>query len=253
MKEYLAERLIQVWAQLFQCTTDSFRLKPSSPNGPRQRAEICKKLEFVEQQANILGLRSTAQGAVRLQQQMTLIKPDKIPAAIQSLNERFHDDIVGLVFLYLPTEKRSYHNRTDLFGETFKANFPAANSEVIEAGNCFSLGRNTACVFHLMRSLEVVLKALFAALGLPPLTSAGERNWNGILSKIKGHLDVNKKSLPDFDFYDGAYAFLAAAKNPIRNATMHVDATYDEDGARTVFDAVGAFMRHVATKLKDST
>jgi hypothetical protein len=32
---------------------------------------------------------------------------------------------------------------------------------------------------------------------------------------------------------------------------MHVDAVYDEASARRLFDAVGAFMRHVATKLKE--
>jgi hypothetical protein len=29
--------------------------------------------------------------------------------------------------------------------------FPSANREMVEARNCFALGRHTACVFHLMR------------------------------------------------------------------------------------------------------
>src|SRR5260370_27903157 len=101
-----------------------------------------------------------------------------------------------------------------------------------------------------MRSLEVVLKVLFRELGLPPLKSAGAQNWNGILREIKDKLDA-EKTIPDHAFYESAYAFLAAAKNPMRNATMHVDAAYDEESASRIFDSIGAFMRHLATKLKE--
>ena len=101
-----------------------------------------------------------------------------------------------------------------------------------------------------MRGLEVGLKSLFASLGLPALTTAGARNWNGILRDIRAKLEADK-TIPDHDFYDGVYAFLAAAKNPMRNATMHVDVTYDENSVNRVFDAVGAFMRHAAIRLKE--
>ena len=105
-------------------------------------------------------------------------------------------------------------------------------------------------ILQLDRRFYEVLKSVFTALGLPPLTTAGEKNWNGILRQIKDKLEQDKR-MPDHDFYQTAYAFLAAAKNPMRNATMHVDAKYDEDSVRGVFDAVGAFMRHVSTKLKE--
>jgi hypothetical protein len=170
---------------------------------------------------------------------------------VDLIRERFNDEIDSIQMLYISPEKSSYHNRTDLLGEQFKANFPSANVEITEAGNCFAFDRFTACAFHLMRSLEVVLKSLFAALGLPPITSAGARNWNGVLREIRAKLDANR-TIPDYDFYDSAYAFLAAAKNPMRNATMHVEVAYDEDSARRVFDAVGAFMRHISTKLKET-
>jgi hypothetical protein len=91
---------------------------------------------------------------------------------------------------------------------------------------------------------------LFRALSLPPLVSAGAQNWNGILREIREKLETDK-TIPDHAFYESAYAFLAAAKNPMRNATMHVDAVYDETSVRRLYDAVGAFMRHLATKLRE--
>jgi hypothetical protein len=247
MKEFLASKFLDSYKALesaFEVTT------PGKPTDATRRGQIAANIAFVAEQAAILGLRSTVQGANRFLEHCRTDSLNAVHNGIQNVSERFHDDLAGLVFLYLPSDKLAYHQKTELFGDTFKLNFPTANTEVLEAGNCFALGRNTACVFHLMRSLEVVLKTLFQAIGLPPLKTAGERNWNGILRQIREKLDSDK-TCPDFDFYDNAYVFLAAAKNPLRNATMHVDVSYDEEGALIVFDAIGAFMRHAATKLKE--
>ena len=201
-------------------------------------------------EAEFLGLQSTKRQAVRLAGMAESGTPQEIETEIEQMERRFDEETEALRLFYVPIDKIHFYNKTNLFGEIFKASFPTANAEVIEAGNCFAFDRFTACAFHLMRSLEVVLKSLFTALGLPPITNAGEKNWNGILRQIKDKLEQDKTIL-DHDFYDGAYAFLAAAKNPMRNATMHVDAIYDEDSVRRVFDAIGAFMRHVSEKLKE--
>ena len=246
-----------------QMVSDSFRLRELEEKkkagkllrgrpGIRSRIRgIERKIAFVKEQARKLDLRSTMQGAMRFERNLKNASSEQVDKDVDSLFERFQDEIVDLVFFYLPADKQEYYQRTEIFGDAFKVNFPTANMEIIEAANCFAFGRNTACVFHLMRAAEVVLKALFIALGLPALTSARERNWNGILQQIRAALDADR-SRKDFDFFDSAYAFLAAAKNPVRNATMHVDANYDEDGARIVFDGMGAFMRHIATKLNET-
>src|SRR6266540_3846197 len=249
MKEYLAPRLVDASGALAVALI-SFTGKEDAELTPEVRKEIKSSLSTFLREVEFLGLTYTAKAGKRLVQAAAASNSTKLEKHFDETYSRFTDEAEALPLFYVHQDALKYYNKTDLFGEDFKTKFPLANAEIIEAGNCFAFDRFTACAFHLMRSLEVALKALFNALGLPPLTTAGEKNWNGILRQIKDKLERDK-TIPDHDFYDGAYAFLAAAKNPMRNSTMHVDVVYDEDGVRRVFDAVGAFMRHIATKLKE--
>jgi hypothetical protein len=253
MKEYLAPRLTNLarefsdaWGE-FIAIGDKEEDQTELAQSRRKLGPWCKKIIA---ECEFLGLQSTKRQAVRLAGIADSASPEEIPAEIEQLERRFDEETEALKIFHVPTDKIGFYNRTDHFGDEFKTNFPQANAEIIEAGNCFAFDRFTSCAYHLMRALEVVLKSLFSTLGLPPLTSVGEKNWNGILKQIRDKLEKDK-TIPDYDFYEGAYAFLAAAKNPMRNATMHVDAVYGEDSVRPVFDAVGAFMRHVAKKLKE--
>jgi hypothetical protein len=255
MKEYLAERLVGITENIVnaQCSLlyMDAETQEEKERQPNQREELKNTAKSIFKEAGFLGLKSTGKQAARLYHYAENKPPNDVERASDELHTRFHDEIESLSFFYVPADKLAFYNKTDLFGDEFKTNFPQANTEISEAGNCFAFDRYTASVFHLMRALEVVLKVLFQTLGLPPLTIAGERNWNGILQKVKDKLDSDK-SIPDHEFYDNTYAFLVAAKNPMRNATMHVDAVYDEASAKRLFDAIGAFVRHVATKLKEN-
>ena len=248
MKEYLAKRLVSATLD-FSAAFISFHDDKDLTDARRQ--EIKNQISRFVNTVNELGLPLTFKSGVRLAESTKTENTQTLEALFGEVQSRFDDEAENLSLFYVHLDALKYYNKTDLFGEEFKSKFPIANAEISEAGNCFAFDRFTACAFHLMRSLEVVLKALFVTLGLPPLTTAGGRNWNGILQAIRVRLDANR-TIPDYEFYDSAYAFLAAAKNPMRNATMHVDVAYDEDSARRVFDAVGAFMRHVTTKLKET-
>jgi hypothetical protein len=254
VKEYLAPRLTRLASEIinlqafFTCRDESD--EDDKTEIDRARPKLGTLLRNIEYESEFLGLRSTNRQVLRIFDSAKTWTAQQIDDAIAELERRFNEETEALKLFYVPEDKIGFYNKTDLFGETFKVSFPAANAEIIEAGNCFAFDRFTACAFHLMRSLEVALKVLFQTLGLPPITSAGAQNWNGILRQIKDKLEADK-TIPDHAFYDGAYAFLAAAKNPMRNATMHVDAVYDESSARSLYDAVGAFMRHLATKLKE--
>jgi hypothetical protein len=108
-----------------------------------------------------------------------------------------------------------------------------------------------------MRATEVGLKVLFTGLSLPPLKES-TWNWGNVLSKIDAEIKRRNAISPkdpkwesEKHFYEEAHAFLAAAKTPIRNSTMHVASNYDEAGAEIVFNGINAFMSHLATKLKE--
>jgi hypothetical protein len=250
MKEYLALRLVSLTEHLVNAQLVLWEYPKAFPD-PRKNIQYHAKEVF--QEAEFLSLPSTKKQAMRLYQYAENQKEthENIDRAAEELHTRLRDELDSLKLFYVPQDKLKFYNKTDFFGQEFKNNFPNANAEISEAANCFAFDRFTGCAFHLMRSLEIVLKTIFTALKLPPLTKVGAKNWSGILREIKDKLDTDR-TISDHAFYEDAYAFLAAAKNPMRNATMHVDVSYDEQSVRRLFDAVGAFMRQIATKLKES-
>ena len=118
--------------------------------------------------------------------------------------------------------------------------------------NVSPLGRD-ACVFYLMRVLEVGLRALGSSLNNPTLDPKHNPSWEAILKKCDDELAKPMKSCPQWKtddlFYSKATANLRAIKNAWRNPTMHVEISYEADEAEDVFNAVRGFMRHLSTKL----
>src|SRR3954452_1641436 len=74
------------------------------------------------------------------------------------------------------------------FGENFTKALPSTVYEIDEAGKCHALGRSTACVFHLMRSLEIGVRATARCLGIPDPSRPAERNWGNILRSVKDEI-----------------------------------------------------------------
>ncbi len=126
-------------------------------------------------------------------------------------------------FLFMPTEKAAYYEREKLFGDEVYDKFPSACFDVQEAGNCYAMGRYTACVFHLMRTLEVALKALWNSLN----TSASEpRDWGGYLEACDNVLK-DKTKLQASNWNNDEHSLRLATrelqqiKKLWRNNTMH--------------------------------
>ncbi len=255
MKEYIARRLVDLGREFLDIRVAFYARDETDKNDVADINEAKRILvpwcNRVAEEAQFLGLPSTTRQAKRITDEFRDWKAVEVERELEQLQRRFNEEIEAIALFYIPSDGLQYYNKTALFGERFKVNFPLANSEITEAGNCLAFDRFTSCVFHLVRSLEIALKVVFQNLGLPPLSSAGARNWNGLLKQIKEKLDRDR-SIADHSFYDAAYVFLAAAKNPMRNATMHVDVTYPDEGSvRPVWLGVESFMRHLATKLKE--
>jgi len=134
--------------------------------------------------------------------------------------------------------------------------FPSSATDIAEAGKCLAASRYTACVFHLMRILEVGLRSLGKSLNDPRLDPKTNPSWDRILSKCddeqrKPLRDRSAEWKSDEKFFSTATATLRAVKDAWRNPTMHVERRYDEDEAREVYAAARGFMRHIAKKLTE--
>jgi hypothetical protein len=129
--------------------------------------------------------------------------------------------------------------------------FSCVSNDIEEAAKCLALDRGTACVFHLMRVVEVGLDALAKRLRIKP-----QRNWGAYLRLISERLDEKKAPLPVWvkrnePFFLEAAICIKGVKTVWRNPCVHrIEKAYTPNQAEDIFDEVKKLMLHLATNLK---
>jgi len=155
-----------------------------------------------------------------------------------------------------PKEQAYFAPKEPHFGGAVAAKFLSAAFDIDEASKCFALGRSTASVFHLMRVMEIGIRATARCLGIPDPIKPAERNWGHILGEIRKDLDAHGGAAPtkawavagDKEFFEGAYASLDAVRVAWRNTTMHVENKYTTDEAEHIWSAVKGFITKLASR-----
>jgi hypothetical protein len=155
------------------------------------------------------------------------------PASAQELRGHLHecvhrlqDELAEPRFFSIGPDKLEFlRPYPSFFPVEITGMFPATNKELVEAIRCFAFERDTACVFHLMRALEIVLKASAEKLDAP----FASKNWGEIVAALEPGL--NSKNTEDAEIL----AYLRNIKNAWRNPTMHVERDYDADQAFDIF------------------
>jgi hypothetical protein len=127
---------------------------------------------------------------------------------------------------------------------------------VDEGGKCCALSRDTAAIFHLMRAMEIAIRACAKCLAIADSLKPSERNWGDILRHVKEKIDQknaakNWTNLSDREFFESAYASLDAVRVAWRNTTMHVENKYNPDEALHIFGAVQGFMKKIASRMDE--
>jgi HEPN domain-containing protein len=144
------------------------------------------------------------------------------------------------IFVLSATKATYYKPETPLFGTAVEDAFPLSKEDIEEAGKCLALGRSTAAVFHLSRAMEAAVQALSQKLGMTNLN----REWGKLLSEMKGKIEV----LPAGDLknrWSENHSLLYHVKQAWRNDVMHPKATYTDEQALEVFQAMRSFMRNL--------
>lgn len=225
---------------------------------------VAGRLKELRAQLDAMGLTASAQKAEELAFIFDGATVDLTNAGVQGLikqhcNElpsRIEDEI-GKTTLFCIDRYAGYMTDAQHFGAEFATRFPSAGYEVAEAAKCLALSRSTACVFHLMRTTEVGIRAVARCLSIPDPTKPAEKNWGEILKAMKSGLDsrwptASQKMGGDGQFIESVYVSLGGIKNPLRNATMHVDAVYTEEEAETIFILVRGFMKKIASRMDEN-
>ena len=170
------------------------------------------------------------------------------------LDHRLLDEMKSRRFYCIEPDKMEFVDGKNLFGQEVTGAFPSTIIDIEEAGKCLAFERWTAVVFHLMRVMESGLRVLGRSLNLPATTN---RNWETVLQRCDKELGKpNSQRSPEWAlddaFYSEASTMLRSVKDAWRNPTMHIGQVYTQAQAEDVWNSVRAFMRKLATKLKES-
>lgn len=260
MLNFYAEQFVAIAANVIElCNTAEAHKDESVSAGDRE--VLLEKLADFKKGCIPIGLELTVKGIERIQgilSENQKLNHDALAELFKETIRRMHDELSLNVVLLVPKSRVEFYRGRNLFGESVSKNFPSAILDIEEAAKCYALGRNTGCVFHLMRVMEVGLRALGASLNDERLDPRRNPSWDAILKKCdeemsQRHLSERSKEWRENDqFFSGATATLRSVKDAWRNPTMHVEQTYDEETALDVWNAVRGFMRHLATKLMDN-
>jgi hypothetical protein len=213
-------------------------------------------LQNIEDHGRELGLRQSEKCAQRIHKKVNKsTSDDDLDSWIRQITELIHSEMEEHLFLWIPPSRISFYSQTSpLFGESVVANFPSALKDISEAGKCFAAGRNTACVLHLMRVLEIGLASLSKAMTVPYT----ESSWQGILTRLESRwkkIEMRRRKPSgwkrDRQFFNEAFTEFRHLKDAWRNHAMHARAQYDEERAETVLLHVKSFMQHLATRLRE--
>jgi hypothetical protein len=183
--------------------------------------------------------------------------------ALRVVTVAARDQFEARTVLVVPASKADFYDPAKeplLFGEEVWRKFKRKGRfEIAEAGKCLALSRSTACVFHLMRSVEVVLEAIAICLQLPPPRNKYDKTWGAVLGRYQDELDGREdllwprqwNSMKDKKVFGEIHASLLVIKDNWRDPTMHLESTYDENGALHLWALVKGFMQKVASRLDE--
>src|SRR5580692_6501219 len=147
--------------------------------------EVIQKFSELSAQLSDMGLMMSYKKSADIVGR--LINGARIPDLGQRLDElrsRVKDELDLVLILLIPsTDLKLYESSASEFGSDAVDKFETIRLEVEEAGKCLALSRGTACVFHLMRIMEVGLRALGKSLNDPNLNPKTNPSWDAILRK----------------------------------------------------------------------
>jgi hypothetical protein len=196
--------------------------------------------------------------AKRLSDKTKKFTYEELVKALDAVESRLRDELsLTLAFTIEPSKTRFFDNTKPPFGSDVALSFLSANFEIDEAAKCLALSRSTASVFHLMRTIEIGIQAIARCLAIPDPTRPSERNWGNILGEIdketkKRWPTVTARQSGDGAFFDRLYVSLDAVRNPVRNATMHVENKYTDDEAEHIFEMSKGFMKQLTSRMDEA-
>jgi hypothetical protein len=204
-----------------------------------------KQLRGIQSDCEKVGLKVSAKCAAHAAATLTSgnLVVKLVRELMSTLENTIEWEMEGHVFFYVPQEEADFYDQNQMLGDKIIVAFPDIQFDMVEAGNCYALGRATACVFHLMRIMEKGLQRLGVKLNI---SFAQDKNWQNILNEVNKALKSLDPHAPDTVDISQAASGLYAVKLGWRNPVMHPRETYTQEEAKALIQLVRTFMEHLA-------
>jgi len=196
--------------------------------------------------------KSHAEEFVKYLNNEEVLDGHELSCLAKALRWSFIYELQGRVILMVRADHGNFYDIEGTFlGAELLNRFSDIAEDATEAGNCFAVARYTACVFHLMRLLERILRRLAKKIKVTfnPERDTWERILKRLNKKISGMPNQKATQLRRIQKWQTIYTDLRAVKDAWRNPTMHPKATYSEEEARHILDTVKALV-HDCAKLQ---
>lgn len=269
---HLQSKIVSLW-DMFELKADAFvravarfsnlnghlavSLSQMELVGKKEREMIIGQLSGFAADAVTMELPVTRKAVVRWLERIADPEPIKfveLRMMLVDVENRFKDE-VGATKLYAICGRDIdlLSPASVLLGEAVMTAYPSIQYDCEEAAKCLCMDRPTASVFHVMRMLEIGLKALHRYLALSEVEGAANRNWHFMLTSIKGAIAEKYLGIStEKHGLERILQSLEAVKNPWRNATMHVDQVYTETEAHYIYQFAKAFFENMAKTFDES-
>lgn len=249
MLKFAAKDYIAI-GELFEILNKTLQLSKLKPLTDEDFKGFKYSLKAIKAHCDKIGLK-TSSGLL----DNFIDNPPKSSRELDILRETIELEIDNHLFFFVPSSRADYYDRE--LDDQLASSFPKATRELVRAGNCFTVGEYTACVFHSMRAIEIGLKVLASYLNVSLPFPVELATWSNLIEKIEKEIKL-KEQLPKSTSKDEELKFCSEAalnfryfKNAFRNRTAHAIATYDENESKKIMEHTVDFIRVLSTKLSE--
>lgn len=222
---------------------------------PESTPPLLERVKHFKNQCEDLQMPVSLAAAKRLLDLAPTESARQIRDRLNNLAITFNDELAQHQFLYVPTNRLPWFDMpaVERFGTEVWKQFPSTVFDLEEAVQCFAYERYTACVFHLMRAMEEVVRRWAVSLGINltrPGATLKDRMWDDLSREIEQKVDALPRSTEfEKDQWNEQRATLVSlshVRHVWRNATMHPQEKYLDSEAHEVFEASRVLLKKIA-------
>ena len=177
----------------------------------------------------------------------------KLGENIKTIQGRLEDELTLTSLMVLERDKAAYYDlKEPIFSEDVDQRLP---KEIIdhfkEANKCYALDRYSACIYHLMGTLDITFKCIAKSLNTSIDIFDPKLDWEKIIHNIQAGITSMSQSQPKKwkkkeVLFEGLLLDIRAIRRVVRNPSAHYRETYTAEDALKFLNAIKTFMTDYA-------